>query len=884
MTSKILRARLFSGNIDNPSLQVKFYNQNFVSMRAGTLTKELANTKDVLFSRRDGRGQLPFYSISENGSMVFTYVVSKDTMSQIIQIRNKIQQMSTMLKQGRGIDVDELVKLEYEMPNDLSQDSRTRQGQLKRYAIVLDMKEKSAGGDSDTGYYQGGTNLYSDGEVQITCLPFTYGIKEQYGYTDSPIMAMDGGTLIGNLNGADTVTNYIVNPSFSADVLMENWAYNTAELNIQRLSEEESLLDNDIVISNLTSVSFKYLETSITGQTGDFFFFALVKRFDSGPPASFLSLDGVQVPTTKVRSPYKDYWLLFIKFNRVADFTCGFAVSENEQIIVAHTQLTKGNLSNVYPYPFLANGDLLGHKWSGVRHASTSELEFTIRDGVTYEDVNWLQGKFAINMWFTPLWEIPLNSLDAVIFRYTNPNNPAWSIKFSIQSLAFGVPYLAIAASGMGGYLGPIDIDYNKPIMFTVVKGGVGSMRIFINGVLLGGTPAPVQERDLVAGGTFELGKRSNMIFDAFRVFDRDLLPDEILNLYNDGLAIKEAGGNLANGIPSFYAYPQGQAGGMDGYNIVGGVQVTTKNHIAILGTNGDGVSDVNMRLESVGSVSTNRLVLNIIPTAKQAIYGGNFYLDLQGTVASDPNNDYGVNMESASPRIVDGTFDKNSLQPGETFTGIFRVGLGGQPVYNVYPKATQRPKLLSGKLTMLVRFLHVSPSGSSIISRPVFGYGNGTTGEIYDYKEIGDIGSNYIQVAYSGLTVSLKSFDDLGKDSSSWGMKFVNNGPNQSFLALDIIHLIKDPKIYLFNGLTGGAKTLALTTNKPCLVEGSDGYIVNRGSIVSQSPLVIMPSKYVYVGFDWSTHTFNERVIAQGEEVRKRAKVKLFLTPSYKF
>lgn len=885
MTTKILRARLLAKNIDNSPLEVKFYDQNLVSVLAGTLTKNLAETKDILFTRRDGRGQLPFYSTSENGSVTFNYVVSRKQMSEINKVRNKINLLSTMLKEGRGIDIDELVKLEYELPNDFTRDLKTRQGQHKRYAIVLDIKEGDNGSHSDVGFFNGGTNVLSNGEVQITCLPFAYGVKEQFGYTDSPIMALDNGTLVGNLNAADVTTNYIINPSFTADVLMENWTYNPAELDIQRLPEDKSLLDNDILVSNLTNSNDRLIQASIT-DTGDFFFFVLAKRVSGtgvvDGTTALLSLDGISVAPTVVKSPYKDYYMLFIKFTAGVPFTCGISISANAQVIIAHAQLTKGNLSNNYPYPFLANGDLLGHKWAGTRHASKSELEFTIKDGVTYEDANWLSGNFTINMWVTPLWEIPLNSTDAQLFKYDTITHGA--IQFNIASLAFGAPFLEISASGMSGFVDSLTIEYNKPFMFTVIKGGVGAMRVYINGQLIAPLPASVQERDLIAGGTFEIGKNSNCVFDGFRVFDKDLTPTEIINLYNDEFPIKDGGGNLTNGLPSFYAYPKGQAGGMDGYNTVASVTVETKNHIAILGTNGDGSADVNMRLESVGGVDTNRLVLNVIPNDKQFIYSGNFYLDFQGSVADDPNNDYGVNMASISPNIGAGPPPKNSLQSGETFIAVFQVGLGGQPLYNIFPKASQRPRLLNGDISLLYRFLHVATPGTSIISRPVFGYGSGPLDEIYDYSEVGDVGLNYAQVAYDGFIFSLKSLDTIGKDSLNFGMKFVNNGPSQSFLVLDIIHIIKKPVIYLFNGLTSAGQSLVLTTNKPCLVEDSDGYLVNRGSIVSQDPLLVMPSKYVYVGFDWSTHTFNVRVLAQGEEVRKRSRVKLFLTPTYKF
>jgi hypothetical protein len=571
--------------------------------------------------------------------------------------------------------------------------------------------------------------------------------------------------------------------------------------------------------------------------------------------------------------------MMFIKFTAGVAFTCGISMSANAQLIVAHTQLIQGNLSNSHPYPFLANGDLAGHEWQGARHDSLTKLDQLSpnQSGVVYKGIDWLEKDFTLNMWFTPQWDTPLNNLLAELLCYTSP--------FSTVILGIlGGDFFISATDIIDNQ--PISLSYNTPTMLTITKGGVGAFRVFVNGVLFYTPPISVHQKDFLSGGNLEIGRDSNMVFDGLKIYDTSLSSEDIANIYNNEKTLKENGEALSNGLPAFYSEVGGRVGSMEGFNIQGGVQVTSHNTIILTGTVGDGSSDVKMDLKSLDNIPVNRLVTTSISEAKQFLYSGNLYIDFEDTDEIDPTNGVSVNMKFATFRKVPDAFPQNSLQPGESASFIFSVGNGGQAGYNEYHKATQRPRLLAGKnLTPLYKIINFSPTepNGNFTTEALFGYGLATP--FYRRGLIGnvDAGGGIALVNYLPFIISEKNLM-TGADNLVFGLTVANNANDQTFVAFDTIHLVKDAKVFAFLDYEAANEIVTISTGSPPLVRNTSGVVVNVGATVSDSPFIIKPANYVYIPFDFAEYEFNNPFQDQNEGIRKKVEVALWLTPTYKY
>jgi len=897
----LFRARLFTNDYTGQPLEVLF-NESTKDIKntiiAGTFTKDLTATTSVSISggRRDG-GVIPVKTKLINNTVSFTYMVEESQVSQLIKIKNKLNKLGTFLESNNGIDVDKMVLLEYEDPNNFLFDFKTRIGQHKKYVQVISMTESDAANLSDVGFHQGTDKILADSLVTLTCLPLAYGTKEQYGFTDGQLFSVKSGTIL-SLN-TSSIINYFPNPSFSNDTLMFTWAIG-GNINIRRLPESESLLDNDILVSSAAGVDgdIQYTFTPVAPITVSVGFW--VKTIDGSAVTSnnaIITVDGSTVFATRIVSHIGDYYLVFAT-NIVLDVNphpIGLRIPSDNEVIIAHSQLSQCVSTDSHPYP-LVNGDLVGAKWEGELHDSNTLRNGISNLGVNYESINWLEGDATFNLWITPLWSSdntafttkPPGALDAYIIKYVVDNIGLKTFEVFIDG---DTSYLTINSSSIAPVAHQLSFNfaYGVPFMFTMSKNQT-QISFYINAVLV--DVINFSLADFSGYGDMEIGMGINSIIDGLMITDNFFVQGEVTKLYQEGLALKDDGETISSGIPAFATGINGIIGNYTGFNSLDTITQYAKNYAVVFGTNGNGESLIHAEFTKmeIGAV-INRLVIQTIPTRKQFNYKGTMYCDLKGADATDdPASNYSIDDEYWSPRFVAGAFPKNSLQPGETFEVLYKIGGGGQATYSEVPVATQRPNLLYGEITILFRAIHDKGSGSNIFSTNLIVSYGGITANIITGLENPlssdslSINGNYVEVNNGIIMLSLKSLSQNGKDSFNVGVRVTNDisSTNQTFAAVDTIHVMRDAIFYLFNNFDAINGVLAINDNGDTKITYSEflAYSFN-----SRRPLWAYPDKHIYLGVSFGNQPTLSSVDASlGAEIRNTHKLNLYITPTYKF
>jgi hypothetical protein len=884
--STIIRARLFATNrSENNKLEVSFNDSNLhcveTAMVATTFNKSLGKSTQLTLSTDQKQGSLPIDSTFENGTVSFSYYISKSEVTQLAKVRRLINLMGSLIDDNNGLDVDTLVMLEFEDPNGLTTDFNTYIGEHKKYLKVINITESDGGSFSDIGTMQGDSKFMPTSEINIKCTPVAYGIKEKFGYSSAGLFAVNSGVVMGSCPNEHS--NLILNPSFSADVLMQNWTYSPTDLIIKRLEESDSLIDNDVLITNISATDQDLTVTIDGGQPFQKYYLSFLVNSDFTTDDARFVLNVTEPGFNLTTSPYGDYKLYFTSFSAAAPFTCGLRIKPNKQVRLAHSQLATGDTFNSHPYP-ISTGDLLGYKWEGTPHASNTQIEYPNNTAAVYEDIDWLEKNFTLNLWVTPLWiGYPLNFYDAILFEYTNTHG---FIKVIIEGLT-GDLKIECSAVTFSIPITPA-LSYNTPTMFTFVK-TTNDIKVHVNTAYL--TSIATELKDFLGVGNLAIGERINAVLDGFMIADRILPLGDIETIYDSQLAIKNEGGSVSNGLPIFSGDVDGLIGNYTGFNSLNSSYQTAKNRIVILGAKGDSNSEADFTLKAQTNPDIYRMYINLLPNSKQFNYNSTFFLDFGGADATDnPAQNYSVNDEYWSPSSGP-VPPKNSLQPGETVSIIYSVGGGGQSIHSQVQIATQRPKLLNGKLTILLKAIHVFvgggaylfstnliySSGAAMVATPITGLTDGLSDESFSAV------AGYAERAYGTVGIVEKTF--LGEEKDlKFGVQFTNaiSSPDKTYCAVDTIHIIKNAKLYLFSAFNSINKTLSVKADGSVIVRDSNSNIAYIGTGERLAPF---PDKYIYLGISTAKPlAIGSKYDEVSVQIRDKFQVSLTMRPTYKF
>jgi len=220
----------------------------------------------------------------------------------------------------------------------------------------------------------------------------------------------------------------------------------------------------------------------------------------------------------------------------------GVKVKPGKTVYVDGVQLEQKAYATTY-----ADGSLgTGYSWSGVENESRSGRSGVSLKYSTVANINPSAASISFWLYRTKAKGPSSGGIDTIFSTYYNP---AWNRNRIYFDWAFGDDNSAIAYSSVCGNsscssTGNVPLgDTNKWQHFVLVWGAGSGYRIYRNGV---NTNSDVSFSDFptsLASPITILTGWTNAIFSDLRIFNKNLTPSEVSNLYYQGLATHQSGG-----------------------------------------------------------------------------------------------------------------------------------------------------------------------------------------------------------------------------------------------------------------------------------------------------------------------------------------------------
>jgi hypothetical protein len=884
-----IRLKLFSGSIYNPKSEIKIsYDDDVgIAMLANTFNKKLGEVKEQSFTEHSKSGAKPTSIIANNGVVSFDYTIKADSTKQIHVIKGRINELKTALE----ID-NEPIFLEYEDTHNLQGDYKTVEiGQHKKYIRVLSLVDKSTGALSDVGFFVGDNPHLKLGTLTLNCEPYAHGILQQHGYIDGTLFDVGDGVIVGNVNPAYGHSNLVSNPSFSADILFDLFTVG-ASIDAKRLLEENSLLDNDIAITNKNTASIETVTQSITHSiAGSQVNLALLIKDDGNLGLNVipnLILNGLPTVPTILDSPYNGYKYVTIEgVMGVSPSVVGFEIASNKRAVISHLQLCEGLNGNLYPYP-MVNGDFVGHNWQGSWHLSKTVPTVPSIKGVVYRPNNTLENNFTLNIWVKPLWDnTPLDTLDATIFDFQGTNG---FFKLYYEGLT---GYLKYQTTLYTETVNTTLLTANSWVMITIIKDIANStVKFFINGALVHTSSNPLDALEFLgnANSTLAVGGDFNGVLDGLALFNSVLLDVDINTIYNQDLQVKNLGESLSNGLPCFSSHLGGTIGNFTGAISDGGFY-QTQNYAKVLGVVGDAPSKTQIILNKQDTITTERIEYGNVSSKKQFNFYGTFYADFASLV--DTTGAEAVNDSYATPTpIAGGGYLKNELKPNENYSALFSIGGGGQIFEangRTVPIATQRPKMLSGGFDVYFSFIYSEGTGDVYKDvYPLLSFGNEVSKRILNEGITNTqntfVGNVWVNSKYGKVTISKDYMRGIVTPSLVLGL-YTNNSVTSTasgFVAIDTFLVLKQAKVITLTGFDAVGELLVVDDKNNVYLTDNSGVTIQTSNITNTNePLFLTPNEHNYLAFLFKQHEFQSTV----DELKLRDNfiLTVYTKPQYK-
>lgn len=483
-------------------------------------------------------GQRRIMTTRDNASFSLTYRFRGGGTTHIGRLQNRIYQFALRAQRWEEDRQGAPVWLEYRLRDGLDDLPRPVWGQWNHYLPVYAIEIPNW---PDTINLPSITRGNASNVVaNFTCGPYSEGIERRAGAAKGSVQVDPHfGVVVAEGNVGH---NLFPNPSFANTTsYLQNWIVDTDVIATQVTEPGLTRSHNSaVLLRNTGSVVRKFSDTQTL--TGTYRGSAFVRNV-SGQPVTTSDVQ-ILIDNTAVTTYIADVGNGWYRASGVgassSSSECGLQLQVGASVIVDDMQLTEvaSSLSTsvARSFPFW-NGDMLGCSWASTAHNSATHTA----DGELFWPLgDELAGEFTIAGWFTAIgW--PDTGVERTIFSYVDGTD---YIDLSYTSNDEFTFRKRIGTTST--YTRSFTVTSFEPVHVALIQDD-NSLEIQINGgaASISVTKAAGFESggNLYLGSNPQIGGSANgdCAFDGWRIWQVALSDAQILQLYNNELAIKTA-------------------------------------------------------------------------------------------------------------------------------------------------------------------------------------------------------------------------------------------------------------------------------------------------------------------------------------------------------
>jgi hypothetical protein len=484
-------------------------------------------------------GQRRIITTRDNANFSLTYRFRGGGTTHIGRLQNRIYQFALRAQRWEEDRQGGPVWLEYRLRDGLDDIPRPVWGQWNHYLPVYAIEIPNWPDDMNRASIKNGN---ATGVVaNFTCGPYSEGIERRAGAASGSVQVDPHfGVVVAEAN---TGHNLFPNPSFANTTsYLQNWNLDTDVIATQVTDPGLTRSHNSAAhVSNPGTVARKFSD-SFTTLNGTYRGSAFVRN-TSGQPVTTsdvqILIDGNAV-TTYIADVGDGWYRASGVGSSSGSSECGLQLQVGASLIVDDMQLTEvaSSLATevARSLPFF-NGDMLGCSWSTTAHNSAT----TITDGELFWPLgDELAGQFTVAGWFTPIgW--PDTGVERTIFSYVDGTDYIDLSYTSNDEFTFRKRIGSTAT-----YTRSFTVSSFEPCHVALIQ-SADQLEILINGGAAG--ISVTKAAGFESGGNLYLGSNPQIggsangdcAFDGWRIWQVALSDAQILQLYNNELAIKQA-------------------------------------------------------------------------------------------------------------------------------------------------------------------------------------------------------------------------------------------------------------------------------------------------------------------------------------------------------